>query len=356
MTTSADSTPRADMVGRGAEAALDHPARYLAAPAWIGLRLATWLRHRAFERGLLPITSVAVPVISVGNIALGGTGKTPVVAAIGDLLAARDLRPQVLMRGYHGQGDANDEARSLDLPVVCHPKRVLGAATAIANGAGSLILDDGFQHRYLARDLDLVCLDATRPWGRDDGKRGLTLPLGWLREHPRALRRADGVVLTRCDQASAERVDHLMRACATLGLPVIRCCHAPTALTDLSGATETAPNTLAGRRVIAVSGIGQPAAFARTLVGLGATVIRSQALPDHHHYTAADCAQITELANEHQAEVVTTSKDAVKLAELLGPHSTWRVVHVAAEFAAGDRAVLDGWLTHAIATAGDRNR
>lgn len=303
----------------------------LAFGAVAGLR--AWL----YSRGLLPARRVAAPVVCVGNLSAGGTGKTPFVLWVCRQLQALGLRPAIVSRGYRAEqleraegaaGNADqprgDEARlfARALPDVRHvtdANRVRGARQAVAAGADAIVLDDGFQHRRLIRDLDLVLVDATRPWGlawpedAPRAPRGL-LPRGLLREAPGALGRAHAVVLTRCDQVSRERLASLTAEVEGLapGVPVALARHAPQRLLDGGGGVHDL-SRLADREVDAVSGIGRPEAFERTLRSLGARVREHRSFPDHHAYRPADLAGL----GAGGVPVVTTTKDLVKLEALL---------------------------------------
>jgi tetraacyldisaccharide 4'-kinase len=294
------------------------------------------LRGLLYGWGLLPARRVSAPVVCVGNLSAGGTGKTPFVLWICEQLQALGLRPAIVSRGYgaaaleRAEGDApaggprGDEARLFaralpDVPHVTDADRVRGARAAVAAGADAIVLDDGFQHRRLARDLDLVLVDATRPWGLawpEDVERAprALLPRGLLRESPAALGRAHAVVLTRCDQVAPERVERLRAEVQELapGTPVALARHAPRRLLDGGGGSHPLER-LAGREVDAVSGIGRPEAFERTLVDLGARVREHRSFPDHHAYRASDLAGL----GSGGVPVLTTTKDLVKLEALL---------------------------------------
>jgi tetraacyldisaccharide 4'-kinase len=172
-----------------------------------------------------------------------------------------------------------------------------------------LLLDDGFQHRQLHRDLDLVMLDATDPFGG-----GRLLPRGRLREPMAALERAHAVILSRTDQAS--ELAGLRRRLERLapGAPQILTRHRPSGLTDLAGGEDRPLECLRGRRVLAVSGLANPLAFYRTLTHLGAALAATRAFPDHHPYGPADLARVDAAAREAAADmIVTTEKDAVRM-------------------------------------------
>src|SRR5262249_55004025 len=169
-----------------------------------------------------------------------------------------------------------------------------------------LVLDDGFQHRRLARDLDIMLIDATDPWGG-----GYLLPRGGLREPRSSLRRAGLVVLTRCDVVNAGEVDHLEREVrnSAPGLSVARTVHAPMEL--VNGSDQKSAESLRGQPVGAFCGIGNPQAFRQTLAGLGADVQTFREFPDHHPYRREDVDELTKWAGELPAgaAVVTTQKD-----------------------------------------------
>jgi tetraacyldisaccharide 4'-kinase len=289
--------------------------------------LAVRLRNVMYERGWKERHRAPVPVVSVGNLTVGGTGKTPCVEYVARYYRGRDRRVAVLSRGYGAAGGRNDEAMVLEenLPDVPHlqaPDRVALATTAVEElDSEVLVLDDGFQHRRLARDLDIVLIDATNPWGH-----GHLLPRGLLREPPSSLRRAGSIVLTRCDQVSAEERRHLREAVTRLapGLPTVESAHRPI---DLCNGTRTAAlDRLRERPVAAFCGVGNPEAFRRTLRDLGADVIAFRTFPDHHPYTRADVEDLRAWARRQPADcvVVTTQKDLVKLRlSELGGRELW---------------------------------
>lgn len=258
-----------------------------------------------------------MPVVSVGNLTLGGTGKTPCVEWVARHFRRRDVRVAILSRGYGGGAGRNDEAMVLEenLPDVPHlqdPDRVAAALRAVEELESELlVLDDGFQHRRLHRDLDVVLIDATRPPTRD-----YLFPRGTLREPAGGLRRAGAIVLTRCDQVPSSEVDALRAWLAARWphTPVATTEHRPFALSD--GGEEVEPvEALAGRVVGAFCGIGNPDGFRRTLEGLGAAVVAFRTFPDHHAYTRADVEGLACWAEAlpKDAVLATTQKDWVKL-------------------------------------------
>lgn len=279
------------------------------------------LRNHLYDKSFLRIHSLDARVVSVGNITVGGTGKTPIVQFIAEQAVRFGLRPGVIARGYKGQHRngrmINDEGRMLleklpDLILVQDPDRFAAAKAAQDEmGADFLILDDGFQHRRLHRDLDLVVIDATRPFGY-----GRILPAGLLREPLSFLKRADALVLTRCDQVDTDRLEEVEAVIqrSAPGVPVFRTEHAPLFLRSLDGKERVELDAVTGRRVCLFSGIANPAAFERTVRSLGAVVTGRVDFPDHHDYGQGDWEKILSMAEKSKAErVLTTAKDGIKL-------------------------------------------
>jgi tetraacyldisaccharide 4'-kinase len=283
---------------------------YTAAMGW---------RNRRYDRGHALVHRVGVPVVSVGNLTLGGTGKTPMVKWLVQWFQARDLRIAIVSRGYGSNGDLqNDEALELrqslgDVPHVQNPDRVVAAETAISQfGSQVVVLDDGFQHRRLARDLDIVLLDALEPFGYDH-----VFPRGTLREPSTGLQRAQVVCLSRSDAIPAEQRDAIRDRVRQLAPKAAwcECTHAASGLIDLAGHSR-ALGELAGRRVAAFCGIGNPAGFRHTLAGTGCQIAAWREFADHHAYNLVDFAEVNRLAAGCNAEfIVCTHKDLVKLAQ-----------------------------------------
>jgi tetraacyldisaccharide 4'-kinase len=281
------------------------------------------VRNAMYDAGWLRVHRAGVPVISVGNITLGGTGKTPLVEWIARWYRARGVRVVILSRGY-GQSDGmNDEGRVLEenLPDVPHLQGADRVALArIATGeleCELIVLDDGFQHRRLARDADLVLLDALDPFGL-----GRMFPRGLLRERPRSMVRASLVILSRSDLISpparqAIRNEAQLKAGV---LPWVETRHVPLGLIDGAGSSYPIDD-LSGASVAAFCGIGNPEAFRRTITPLCRRLLELRVFPDHHGYSAGDVAALERWAREQGANLVlTTQKDLVKLrACVLGP-------------------------------------
>lgn len=288
------------------------------------LRAASWpygwvvrVRNRRYDRGAADIVRPPVPVISVGNLTVGGTGKTPMVEWIARHLRQRQVRVAILSRGYGAEhGGQNDEALELelalpDVPHLQNPDRAGSAAIAVEELATQLLLlDDGFQHRRLARDADVLLLDASEPFGM-----GYVLPRGTLREPIAGLRRAQAVALSRADMIGEAEREAIRRRVAALCPDAVWCEveHQPARLIDAAGASYPLAEA-AGRPVAAFCGIGNPAGFRHTLAALGCEVVAWREFPDHHGYTRDDVTQLGDWARQAgAAAMLCTRKDLVKL-------------------------------------------
>jgi tetraacyldisaccharide 4'-kinase len=275
------------------------------------------------------------PVISVGNLTVGGTGKTPMVAYLARLVGEMGGRPVILSRGYGAAGGRpNEEAIELSrlcpgVPHLQNPDRLAALrGWLIGNPCDVAILDDGFQHRRLARSLDIVLIDAMQPFGF-----GQVLPRGLLREPLSALRRADMVVITRAELVTPEGVrllEQTILAHARPAVPVLVARHEPSGLIMADGSRRE-PGSLAGRDVAAACGIGNPEAFRRTLEKAGAKVRLFDAFPDHYAYTTGDLDRLLRTAEAGGLKtLVTTGKDFVKWQPLLTGRRSLPPVEVAA--------------------------
>ena len=273
---------------------------------------------------------VAVPVLSVGNLSLGGTGKTPLVEWIAKWFRERRVRVTIISRGYGAEAGAkNDEALELerrlpDVPHLQNPDRVAAAEMAIDEFACQVIvLDDAFQHRRIARDLDVVLLDALEPFGFEH-----VFPRGTLREPVAGIARAGVVVLSRADmlaQVDRDEIRGRVHRYAPKALWV-EVTHAPRALVNFGGRQKPL-EWLAGKPTAAFCGIGNPAGFRHTLDACGCEVAGFREFPDHHRYDRADVQSLADWAGEIKAaSLVCTGKDLVKLGvDSLGPCPLWAV-------------------------------
>ena len=297
--------------------------------------LATRTRVRLYASGTWRQQRLERPVVSVGNLSVGGAGKTPFVIWLFSALVEHGLRPAVLTRGYrrpageetllftraaHGAAwtpdavSAGDEVQVMLrhglAPVGVDGNRLRAGRALEAKGAVDLhLLDDGFQHLALGRDLDIVLVDSTRPPWEDD-----LLPAGRLRESPSALRRAGVIVLTRVqDWTAREQLEARLRGVA----PQAEIYRARTRLTGDVGAAEPSVPGLASassQPALAFAGVGNPRAFFADLCLAGFRVVGTQPFRDHHRYTARDLRRLEQRARRVGAEaLVTTEKDAANL-------------------------------------------
>ena len=303
-----------DIISGQYEGAYAAFARLLFRPLSGLYRLAVQTRNRLYDAGLLKTHRISLPVISVGNITTGGTGKTPLVAWLAKYISTKKTCA-ILTRGYKAARDSVDEPALLaqsagNTPVVINPNRVAGAADAIRNGAEVLVLDDAFQHRRLARDLDVVTIDATCPFGYDK-----VLPAGLLREPLGSLKRADAVIITRADQVEQNDLEKIKKTIKGINpsMEIATAFHKPICIRD-SHSTESTPVQLKDKKVLTFCGIGNPDAFSTTIKSLGAVITGSMIFDDHYHYTKSDIERIAVNAGASNANlVITTEKDFSKI-------------------------------------------
>lgn len=297
--------------------AIASAARLVLRVCSLGYRAIIRLRNHYYSTIAMPFW-LDVPVISVGNLTVGGTGKTPMTLWICRQLLARGRKPAVLSRGYkasrEGQADELMMITRLcpEAIAVAHSDRRAAGRLAVSEyGARAAVLDDGFQHRKMGRDLDILLVDATRPFGF-----GHLLPRGLLREPIGSLRRAGAVVITRCDQAAPEEIARIESTIRwhQHDMVIVRAVHRPVGFVNLAGHEAPAPS---GGHVGTLAGIARPEAFERTLADAGVTIADRMRFPDHHVYTDTDAKRINEWARSAGLDaVVTTEKDAVKLERL----------------------------------------
>lgn len=303
--------------------------------AWLLLPLSvvywfvTVVRRGFYLFGLFRSFRLEVPVVVVGNLTVGGTGKTPVTIWLVKELQARGYRPGVVSRGYHGNvgsaplpvlshsdpASVGDEpvliAERCNCPVVVHPDRVAAGQLLIEQGVDVIVSDDGLQHYRLCRDLELCVVDGARGFGN-----GFLLPAGPLREAVSRLRQVDAVLVN--DQGDSTSVDTLN------GNSVERFRLTPGLLSRMDGSGEQALSALSGTRVHAVAAIGNPGRFFATLRAHGVDVIEHP-LPDHAALHQSD------LVFDDECPVIVTEKDAVKCRHIDAGH-VW-VLPVDADFA-----------------------
>jgi tetraacyldisaccharide 4'-kinase len=301
----------------------------LLTPAELGYRAVMRARNVAYGAGVAGTNSPPVPAISVGNITVGGTGKTPMVRWVVRQLVRRGWTPGILHGGYAEDEPALHRMWFPDLPVVAEKNRLLGAGRAMQQGADVLVLDDAFQHRRLRRDLDIV-LVAAETWSRH----ARLLPRGPYREPPSSLRRADVVVVTR-RTASVEAAAHVE-------VDVGRISGRRTARAFLRATRWLRPDgtTREGRprgAAIAVAGIARPDDFFDHAEEWGAELVDAIAFPDHYPYSVAEARELERIAAG--GPIVTTAKDVVKLAPMIPSADLW-VLEQTVTFESGREWVL----------------
>lgn len=285
-------------------------------------------RNRRYDRQVAAIHAVEVPVVCVGNLTLGGTGKTPLVEWLARHYGSQGVRVAIVSRGYGASdGAPNDEALELaqalpGVPHVQNADRVSAAREAIGRHAAELIvLDDGFQHRRLGRDLDVVLLDASEPFGMEH-----LFPRGSLREPLDSLRRADAVVLSRATLLDKSARETIRQRVVCLAPRAVWCevDHQPTGLFNQTG-RQLPLEHLVGRPLVAFCGIGNPAGFRHTLTALGCQPVAWREFADHHPFDCHEVDTMASWATTAAAELaVCTRKDLVKLqTDHLGPIPLW---------------------------------
>lgn len=337
--------------------------RLLLGIAAMGYSFLARLWNFLYSKGWLKVHHVDAAVICVGNITTGGTGKTPLVVWVYKHIISNsrsqisDFPCAILTRGYKAADDSGlktqdygDEVAILaescpGAKVIVNPDRVAGAAEAISKfGVKVLLMDDGFQHRRLARDLDIVAVDATQPFGYEK-----MLPAGLLREPVTSLKRADAVVMTRCDQITEAELSELERKLRAIhpGMVIARSIHAPLCARSADQG-EVSIEGLGGKRVFAFCGIGNPDAFLGTIRGLGCDLVGSKFYDDHYRYTDECLAGIYNQAEHLGADLIlTTQKDWTKISRLAPAKKNISLAYLAIEieFLAGEgqlTALIEG--------------
>lgn len=298
-------------------------------------RAALTARSASYRIGLLSTRGLPVPVISVGNVTVGGSGKTPLAEVVVLALAEMGARPALISRGYGrrsrgvrivadggglrlGVRDGGDEPvllaeRLPGVPIVVGENRYEAGAVAVGTCfANALVLDDGFQHRTLAKDLEILLVSGSDPWGN-----GRLFPRGSLREPLSALKRAGLVVVTNPPTAAATSdIAHVLRRRGSAAT-VLSGAYRPTSLRRGDHVRTEAPEALRGRKVLMLAGLAAPGGFVATAESLGAEVAGLAEFPDHHWYTPGDLARVAARVRETGAEaVLTTEKDWVRLREM----------------------------------------
>lgn len=307
-----------------------------------------------YQQEILKKETLPCPVISIGNITTGGTGKTPTVITVADMLRKQGKRVVILSRGYRrnteeanvivlpdsdvrSAGDeplliaqklhAVNEMNLPDIPVIVGSKRAISGRMAMRRFQPDvMLLDDGFQHVQLARTFDIVLIDATNPFGG-----GSMLPAGFLREPLVNLARADAFIITRSDEVEDVTFIEQQLRKYNRNAPIFRGVHAFERIAEVktvhnSGFQETAddsPHPLfpeircSDKRLLAVSGLANPQSFLRLLDSIGLPIVEHLDFPDHHWYTQQDAETISQLITQYGIEaIITTEKDQTKLSNV----------------------------------------
>lgn len=303
---------------------------------------AIFVRKIFYKCGIFKTHKAMLKVISVGNITLGGTGKTPFVIALSQMLE-NELKKNVcvLIRGYGWDEQAMLKNKLADIPVIVGQDRARSALKAVRlYGSNTAVLDDGFQHWELFRDLDIVLIDSKEPFGNSQ-----LFPRGVLREPKEALKRADIIVLTKVDKGG-KNLDSIKSEITKInrGALFLEAIHKPSHLYDSKARRRHELTFINNKRVMLFSSIGDPAYFADTVIGLGAKIAEHVKFPDHHNYKKSDIDYILKRCSERSFDyIVTTEKDIVKLTRLGLYLSSYTVLVLAIELniTSGKEALVD---------------
>lgn len=348
-------------------------AALLLSPLALLYRNVASLRNNLYDRHILKTHRLPCPVVSIGNITVGGTGKTPAVITIAEMLAESGLRPAILSRGYGGASkapvnivsdgksllmkprDAGDEPVLMALklpgiPVLTGPQRhMTGKAAIEIFGVDVLVLDDAFQHRQIHRDTNILLIDGGKLFGN-----GFTLPAGPLREPVTAVRRADIIIMTGTGEQRSEKRLDLRQSLMNLipdHVKIFEGRHKPLNLLQKESGKIVPLDCIRGKRICAFAGIASPEAFRETLQAAGGMITSFLPYPDHHRYTQKDICDINDAARRGQAEMtISTEKDGVKLdafPELMGHVFLLRITMAISsgqdDFKASILAGIDTW-------------
>ncbi len=315
----------------------------LTAPVAALYGLGVWMRNAAYDRHWFRRHRSAIPVVCVGNLTVGGTGKTPVSAWVLRTLQEMGRRPALVARGY-GEDELLLHRRwNPDCPVIREPDRVKGVAAAAALGCDVAVLDDGFQHRRLERDLDIVLVSPSQPLP------GRLFPRGPYREPLGGARRAHLLLVPERPGVAAEAVARTVEVLRSRrGFPPAYPFHVALAgWAELTGASAPPPSG----PLLLVSSVADPEGFAASVAMAVTGEAERVVYPDHHPYSAKDAAEI--LRRAHGRTIVTTEKDAVKLSAFPDLRSRTRVLVLEAHPEAVTAVALRGALREALGERGE---
>lgn len=295
-------------------------ARGALLPAELLFGVVTSVRSSLYDAGVFASTPTAIPALSIGNLTVGGTGKTPLAAYVAMQLRRSGATPAIVLRGYGGDEPLVHRTLNPDISVVVSPDRVAGSEEAARLGADVVVFDDAFQHRRVQRVADVVAISADS-W--HESRRHL-LPAGPWRERLSSAARASLVAITRkaATLEHANEVAECVAREATVPTAIVRLDAGELRAVGRDAAADI--STLAGESVLAITGIGNPGAFRAQLEARGA-VVEPVAFRDHHRFTSDDAVALARRASGYD-RAVCTLKDAVKLGPLWpGPSSLWYV-------------------------------
>ncbi|MGL4594519.1 MAG: tetraacyldisaccharide 4'-kinase [Thermoguttaceae bacterium] len=309
---------------------------------------ATFLRNFCYDKGIIASESFSKPIISVGNVTLGGTGKSPLIAWLVRHFLANQNRPGLISRGYKkNDSGVNDEFLELafhfpEVPHLLNRNRCEAARELIYRVASEsvdvILLDDAFQHRKIARDLDIVLIDAMNPFGF-----GHLFPRGMLRESLKCLNRADIILLSRADCVSEkERMFLRDKICTQFPCQIWgEVCHSPAFLVDIKSREHFPIQSLQDKKIAAFCGIGNPGAFQKTLANAlqesGAEIVEMSIFPDHHLFSESEIVRIVDSAQKLGAtQILCTMKDFVKLDPLWFGDISTAAISISLQFLAGE--------------------
>lgn len=304
--------------------------------------VAISVRGLLYKAGLFASSRVPIKIISVGNLTLGGTGKTPFVITLARILKDQLHKEMaILIRGYGWDEQALLKKKLLDIPILVGKDRAKSAHRAIRlYGVDTALLDDGFQHWELSRDLDIVLVDSSSPFGN-----GCLFPRGILREPKEAMKRADVAVLTKADRGRGD-IETLKRNLLGINAKLIfaEAEHKPKHFYDTRTKKIFDISFVKGKKVVCLSSIGDPEYFQEIIKKLGAEVATHIVYMDHHNYSQKDRDNILNICNEKSFEfIITTEKDVVKLSRMSLSFERYAVMALAIEMEiiSGMEALVD---------------
>ncbi|MFH1380234.1 MAG: tetraacyldisaccharide 4'-kinase [bacterium] len=328
--------------------------------SWI-YRIICALRSAGYRIGILPVKRLDVPVVCVGNLTTGGTGKTPAVIMIAKKIIDLKQQPAILLRGYkrNSKGtkivsdgfkivaayrQAGDEALMLSqelpsVPIIVDHDRIRGGREMVKRfQPGLILLDDGFQHHGIHRDMNILMVDCLNPWGG-----GRLIPAGHLREPLNAVKRADVVVLTHGNLVSSAEIDDIKTIILrhNKSAHILTSEHMPVQLTGHGTSCAHKISFLREKKVTLLSAIGNTDSFTKTVALLGASIVKINSYPDHYVFTQRDLDDIVSFSEKHNSIIVTTAKDAVRIPQQIHPINMLYVLHIVLHITEGEHLLFD---------------